>query len=121
MKLTDKGLMQVHSDFTQPGDSRTVGVLPERLACYRQLLAQAEVRYLQADGLQGTDFLCWTQGGATSSDVAKGYAYLAVPPSRVFKSLDSFRDQSQSEGLPETQAYRHIEGCWYLYYEYVPG
>ena len=120
MTLKDKHLLEVSDNGTQPADPRTVGVSPERVSRYRHLLTQAEAHYgLQTDGLHGADFLCWGHGGATSSDAFKGYAYLTVPPSRTFNSLDLFRDQSQSEGLPETEAYRHIEGCWYLYYEYL--
>lgn len=119
MKLADKGLMQVHDDWTQPGDFRSVGVSPERIAEYRHLLNEAGTRRgLQADGLHGADFLFWEQGSVFSSDTAKGYAYLSVPPKHILGSLDQYNDQS--EDLAEIQAYRHIEGCWYLYYEYLP-
>ena len=122
MKLADSGLMQIHSDWTQPSEPQTVGVSSERVAKYREMLSQAEVHFgLEADGLHGADFLCWEHGSATSSDTDKGYAYLTVPPKRVLSSLDQYNHQYQSEGLSELRVYRHIEGCWYLYYEYLPG
>lgn len=118
MKLADKGLLRVGNDWTQPDDPRTVGVSPERIAEYRGLLNCAGVHQgMGADGLHGAEFTCWAQGGATSSDVDKGYAYLAVPPKQLLESLDAY----QPDGLHEVEVYRHIEGCWYLYYDYLPG
>ncbi len=118
MRRTDKGLMQVGEDWTQPSDSKTVGVSPERIANYRWLLSCAGVhRGLGADGLYGTDFTYWAQGGATSDDVEKGYAYLLITPKQATSSLD----RVSPDGLHELEVYRHIEGCWYLYYDYLPG
>ena len=81
MKLLDKGLMQVRADWTQPLNPRTVGISPERIAVYRFLLLCAGMHQgLGAERMSGVDFTCWAQGGATSSDIDKGYAYLPVPP-----------------------------------------
>ena len=122
MTQADKGLMQVNQDWTQPSDPKTVGISAERIARYRQLLNQAEAHHgMHADGLQGADFLCWAQGGATTHDTDKGYAYLIVPPKHVLNSLDQYKNQLQSEEIHQVEAYRHIEGCWYLYYDYLPG
>lgn len=118
MKQADKGLLSIGSDFTQPNDLQTVGVSPERIAKYRWLLQCAGVhRGLRVDGLTGADFAVWMQGGATSSDRDKGYAHLVVPPKHILSSLNQIPPDSPHE----FEVYRHIEGCWYLYYEYLPG
>lgn len=59
MRRGDKGLMRVGENWTQPSDSKTVGVSSERIASYRWLLSSAGVHGgLGADGLYGTDFTC---------------------------------------------------------------
>jgi len=61
--------------------------------------------------------LYWCEGSAISSDTDKGYAYLTVPPKQVLTTLDDCQPDEENG----VKAYYHIEGCWYLYYDYLPG
>ncbi len=121
MANADKGLDRVDENWTLPADTRDVGVSPERLTEYRKLLRNAGTpRGFQAgrraDGNDGVNFLFWLTGSAISDDTEKGFAYRTVPPANILPALDGIRPQSRN-GFA---AYRHIQGNWYLFYEFIP-
>ncbi len=118
MALTDKNLSRVDYDWTDPSDTQKVGVSPERITKYRSLLESIGLhRGFSSDGVHSIEFISYGQGSAMSSDEFKGYMYLMTPPKQVLSSLD----RCQPDEKNGVEAYRHIEGHWYLYYEYLPG
>ena len=119
MAQVDKGLERVDSDWTRPDDPQTISVSPARIAEYRRLLSRAGTpRGFQTVGGTGSmEFFYWLTGSAISSDTDKGYAYMTKPPANVLNSLD----QCQPFDNKSVEAYRHIEGNWYLIYDYLPG
>ncbi|CAN5684851.1 hypothetical protein BH24ACI3_BH24ACI3_00520 [soil metagenome] len=52
--------------------------------------------------------------GLSVSGSSKGYAYLEKPPVLLVDDLDSY----WSEDSRSFTAYRHIDGNWYLYFDY---
>jgi hypothetical protein len=122
MLKTDRDLIRVDENWTEPKDPKTIGVSPARIAKYRQMLGGGRVaRGFQADILvHDVDFYYWMIGSAISSDTIKGYAYRTRPPMEVLNSLDGFRPDPKN--ADETiKVYRHIRGNWYLFFEYIPG
>ncbi len=118
MKQADRGLLRVDYNWTEPDNPQKVGVPIQRVAKYRRLLESAGVhRGFEAYQPHEVDFLYWGRGSAISSDTDKGYAYLTVPPKQVLKTLDDCQPDEKNG----VEAYRHIEGHWYLYYKYLPG
>lgn len=115
----DQGLRRVDYNWTDPSDPKKAGVSDKRIAKYRQLLAKVGVPrgFETTDGQTEVDFLYWLTGSAISSDTDKGYAYLTKPPAVTRDSLDGYR---RDDDKP-SEAYRHITGNWYLFYEYEPG
>ena len=118
MTQADKELTRVDYDWTQPSDPRTVGVSAERIRKYRYLLNSINVhRGFQSDTSHNVEFMYYATGSAISSDTNKGYTYLTVPPKQTLNTLDDCQPDEKNG----VEAYRHIEGHWYLYYEYLPG
>lgn len=118
MTQIDKSLARVDYNWTDPSDPQKIGVSPARIARYRSLLESVGLhRGFYTHGLADTEFIAYGQGSAMSSDTFKGYMYLATPPKLVLRSLD----ECQPDAKNGTEAYRHIEGHWYLYYEYLLG
>lgn len=118
MTQADKGLQRVDYDWTDPSNPQAIGVSPARVSIYRHLLDSVQChRGFNAYQNHGIEFQYWGHGSAISDDEDKGYAYLAAPPKETLNSLDDCRPDKKNE----LQAYRRIEGCWYLYYDYIPG
>jgi hypothetical protein len=115
MFLSDKGLGRVAYDFTRPGDPQTVGVTTDRLKEYRRRFDKLELS-AGIEGYDGKDIV-WlhssTQGLAVSGS-GKGYAYLRKPPEMQVQDLDKYWSK---DGRSFT-AFRHIEGNWYLYFNF---
>lgn len=119
MAQSDNGLRRVGSDWTDPENAQSIGVSTARISQYRKLFDAAHVpggfeAFYPSEGIQ---FPYWGHGSAVSSDVDKGYAYLATPPAKVFGSLDGCEPDRKNGSV----YYRHIVGNWYLYYDYLPG
>lgn len=118
MSRADKGsydseISSATSDTALPG-----GTQEKRIAEYRRWLDAAKIfNGFSSDGDQEVELCYWGFGSATSSDTDKGYTYLAVPPKQTLNSLDDCRPDEKNG----VEAYRHIEGNWYLYYKYLPG
>ena len=115
MFLADKELGRVAPDFTRPEDPRTVGVSPERLGEYRKLLNTLGL----SNGIEGYKekdlvyFHSSAQGLAVSGS-GKGYAFAVIRPALVVDNLDNY----WSKDSRSFTAFRHIEGNWYLYFDY---
>ena len=115
MFLTDKGLGRVAYSFTRPENLNEIGISEQRLREYRDLFDELSL----SAGIEGYDekeaiwFHASTYGLSVSGS-SKGFAYLTKPPQLVVDSLDGYRSK---DGRSFT-AFRHIEGNWYLYYDY---
>jgi hypothetical protein len=117
MVQENPGLERVDENWTSPENPQSIGVSAARLATYRKLLKQAGVPrgfwHGERNGKDGPIYFgYWLWGSAVSSDRTKGFAYCTKPPKPLVKSLDSEKYDD---------AYHHIEGNWYLFYEYIPG
>ena len=115
MFLADKGLGRVAYDFTRPANPQDIGISQQRLAEYRALFDRLDL----SAGIEGYDEkdLVWfhasTQGLSVTGS-SKGFAYLKEPPKLVVEKLDNYWSK---DGRSFT-AFRHIEGNWYLYFDY---
>ncbi len=117
MSRADKGSYSSEVGPTVSDTSLPGGTREKHIAEYRRWLDAAKVSSdLSSVGDQDMELPYWGFGSAISSDTDKGYAYLMVPPKQVLNSLD----QCQPDEKNGVEAYRHIEGHWYLYYEYLP-
>src|SRR4030095_10219009 len=121
MLKTDRDLIRVDENWTEPKHPETVGVSPARIANYRQMLRGARgPRGVQAETfVYEVDFFYWMIGSARLSDTIKGYAYRTRPPMEVLNSLDGFRPNPK-DADDTIKMYRRIRGTWYLFFEYIP-
>jgi hypothetical protein len=115
MFLADKGLGRVAYDFTRPEHPENIGISSDRLQQYRKLFSRLGL----SEGIEGYDEkeLVWFHASAQGLSVTgsgKGYAYLTKPPPLIVESLDNYWSK---DGKSFT-AFRHIEGNWYLYFDY---
>lgn len=87
----------------------------EILAKYREMFAKLGIPrgfYNRRNPLR-IELIASSRGWATSGSM-KGYEYRETKPESLEDSLDKFHDGT----VPHwTQAHRHIEGKWYLYFE----
>ena len=122
MLKTDRDLIRVDQDWTEPKNPETIGVSPARITRYREMLKEARVpRGLHSEPFtHEVDFFYWMIGSAISSDTTKGYAYRTRPPMEVLNTLDGFHSYPKNAD-EAVKVYRHVRGNWYLFYEYVPG
>lgn len=118
MARADKGLTSVGDGWTNPNDLLAGGVLQSHVDQYRRLFKVAGLQSCSMGDHQDVDLGVWGIGSALDSDTLKGYAYLAKPPANVLNILDDCQPDDRRSGF---EAYRHIEGNWYLYYNYIPG
>jgi hypothetical protein len=118
MTQVDKGLQSVGYNWTDPSNPQKIGVSPARVDIYRRLLDSVHChRGFDTYELHGAAFWYWGHGSSISDDEDKGYAYLTAPPTETLLTLNECRPDEENE----VKAYRHIEGCWYLYYDFIPG
>lgn len=118
MSRADKGSYASEVSSAASNTSLPGGTWGKRIAEYRHWLDAAKIfNGFSSDEDQEVKLCYWGFGSAISSDMDKGYAYLAVPPKQVLKTLDACQPDEKNG----VEAYRHIEGPWYLYYEYLPG
>ena len=115
MFLADKDLGRVAYDFTRPDEPEKFGITQLRLQEYRTLFKELKLSagiegYAPKDSVM---FLRSTRGLSVSGS-SKGLAYLLKPPALVVNSLDDYRSQDRRSFT----AFRHIEGNWYLYYDF---
>jgi len=127
MFQADRGLGRVGSTFTRPEDPAKVSVTPERIAEYRRLCAvvgatdciegyDADYNALYGQkhpGVKKDPIWIHVSGvGLSISGSTKGYYYSPSPPSNVVSSLEGLRLTRSDTWL------RHIDGAWYLYFDY---
>jgi hypothetical protein len=116
----DKGVTKI--DDVSMGAINVIapGVSPARIATYQRLMKSVGIRRgfeATPDGSE-VDFMYYAVGAAFSSDTNKGYVYLTKPPKRLAQSLDNCET---NDGEDDEEAYQHITGKWYLFYQYLPG
>ncbi len=123
----DKSLGRVSYDFTRTSNffekckepngwnGKEIEVSNERLYQYRKLFKNLGL----SAGIEGycekeiIEFIASTRGLSVTGS-SKGYAYLQKPPKILVDSLDNY----WSEDKKSFTAYKHIEGNWYLYFDY---
>lgn len=115
MFLTDRGLGRVAYDFTRPENPGAIGISRERLGAYRRLFDKLDL----SAGIEGYDEkdIVWFHAstyGLSVTGSGKGYAYVKERPKLVVGNLDTYWS---ADGRSFT-AFRHIEGNWYLYFDY---
>lgn len=125
----DKGLGRVGDSFTRPDDPGRVGVSTQRIQKYRQLCgrvgASACIEGYDAtfDRLYGpvqpgrtevkNPIWIHVSGlGLSVSGSTKGFLYSKAPPFEVVADLDRISSSRSGTWI------RHIEGPWYLYFDY---
>jgi hypothetical protein len=112
----DKALTRVAPGFTRPENPQTVGVSSNRVAEYRRLLRRAGITHGFESRVndETIEFIVSTWGFSVSGSV-KGLAYVKNP-----KSVKVVKDLKAVEGHPggDVEAFQHIEGNWYIYFEY---
>ena len=123
----DRSLGRVGVDFERTanffeecvgGDAwsaKTIEVDKARLADYRERFASLRLKagiegYCKKDAV----YLIASTRGLSVTGSSKGYAYLSNPPELQVDDLDSFWS---SDGR-SFSAYRHVDGKWYLYFDY---
>ena len=115
MFLEDKKLGRVAYDFTRPANPSEIGISNQRIQEYRKLFDELNLT-AGIEGYEEKD-LVWfhssTQGLSISGS-SKGFAYVLKPPPLIVDTLDGYRSK---DGKSFT-AFRHIEGNWYLYYDF---
>ena len=122
MFLADTALGRVAPDFTRPEDPTTIGVRPERIARYRQLLRSAGV----ASGIEGyaPKNMVWyrvSDRGLSISGSSKGIIWRSETPGApdlLLDDLDAFLAKTFPGHHRSFTAYQRLEGNWYLYYDY---
>lgn len=115
MFLADKGLDRVGHDFTWPSDPAQIGVTPARLSEYRQLFQNLNLTAGIAGGgaKEIVMFIASTKGLSVTGS-SKGYAYAIAKPPLVVEDLETY----WSKDGRSFAAFKHIEGNWYLYFDY---
>jgi hypothetical protein len=128
MFRADKGLGRVGDGFTRPADPVEVGVSADRIAAYRRLCADVGA----SDCIEGYDasydrlyassstrpemkdpiWIHVSSFGLSISGSAKGYLYTEKPGFPVVADLDAVQSTRSGTWL------RHMEGAWYLYYDF---
>lgn len=128
MFKSDKGLGRVGTNFTRPEDPALVGINSARIAKYRSLCnsvgaenciegydATYERLYgPQKDWEEVKDpiWIHMSAMGLSVSGSGKGYVYSQHPSFPIVADLDSLAPAKSGTW------FRHIEGHWYVYYDY---
>jgi hypothetical protein len=129
MFQADKGLGRVGDTFTRPDDPARVGITNERISEYRRLCAaigapaciegyDAAFDRLYGPTREGSTEVknpIWihvSSAGLAVSGSSKGFLYSAAPPFEVVADLDRVAPSRSGTWL------RHIEGPWYIYFEF---
>jgi hypothetical protein len=127
MIIHDQGLHRVDADWTDPADPSTIGITPGRIAEYRAIFRKLGIPRGFSNYSGSIELLAHCEGIAVSGS-SEGYCWLASPPEKLVSSLDEFRAKQSDEygkfleHKPNSwqkhgNAYRHIEGNWYLHYD----
>lgn len=115
MYQVDKGLGRVAPGFTRPANPAEVGVTKERIDEYRRLFIVLGLSAgIEGYGERDTVFFYASTQGLSVSGSSKGFAYLTKPPALMVDQLDGYR----SPDGRSFSAFRHIEGNWYLHFDF---
>lgn len=87
-----------------------------RYQSYKQVLTKANVKSVGRDGDGNLDFMCWSFGATITSEYSKGYKYLPNSHPKTMRSLDGWETKQKESGI----VFRHLDGPWYLYSDFVP-
>jgi len=114
MLREDKKLRRVDEDWTDPDDLSMIGVSEGRIRDYRALFAKLRVPrgFCAHHGPEVFTLIASTYGLSVSGS-SKGYEYREEAPDQVVADLDSYWSNGDS-----FRAYRHIDGNWYLYFDF---
>ncbi len=115
MVHADEKLLRVDVDWTSPENPQEAGVSPERVEEYRRMFRKLGVRrgFNAFGGRDYVEFMTSAKGLSIGGS-AKGYAYSTRRPELIVDDLDRHRARQTSSFT----AYRHIEGDWYLFFNY---
>jgi hypothetical protein len=126
---SDKGLGRVGENFTRPDDPGRVGVSLERVSEYRRLCTAVGA----PDCIEGYDaafdrlygavaagrseaknpiWIHVSSWGLAVSGSGKGFLYSSAPSFEIVPDLDRVSPSRSGTWI------RHIEGPWYLYFDY---
>lgn len=117
MFTDDKGLGRVGDGFTRPSDIKTIDLTQKRIDQYHQIFDRLNI----PDGIEGYDekdiiWLHVSSYGLSISGWSKGYVY-SNDPSKYGKIVNSLEGYTPP-GPHSYTIFQHIEGKWYLYYDY---
>ena len=122
MFIKDAMLGRVAHDFTRPVNffsgapmPRSPAITSARLAEYRRLFTALQLG-AGVEGYDAKDFIMFhaSTRGLSISGSSKGYVYAEDSPALLVDSLDTYNPGHTGSFT----VYRHIEGKWYLYYDY---
>ncbi len=115
MVQSDRGLRRVDDTWTDPSVPATISVTPQRIADYRRRFAVCGVRrgFYSFQSGSNIEFIA-TAFGLCTGGSGKGYAYLTTPPPETVPSTDTSRTVRRGA----FRVYRHIEGNWYITYDF---
>ena len=113
MIVEDKRLLLVNQLRTLPEDPQMVGIGPSRIAEYRTLLRQLDIRGGIESSVDKKHIeLTSSFRGMVTHNSQKGYWYSTEPITTYLSpDLDQFLKSESGVG------YRHIEGSWYLFFQ----
>ena len=124
MLRTDRRLERIDTTWTRPKDPSSIGVTPERMRVYRELLSTLGLKrgfYAFHDPEHFTFLSSIT--GSTFCGSAKGYVYLDMaekPEYAAYVVADLDRLQRKATWGPHSRTgfvgYRPIKGNWYIYF-----
>jgi hypothetical protein len=115
MISSDKVLYRVDKDWTDPSDPKQVGISDQRIAEYRALLRKVGCSrgFIAYPTRPGIYFVVSARGLATGG-ASQGICHLDIAPESLVSNTTSYKPNSADS----YQVFRHIDGRWYIYFEY---
>jgi hypothetical protein len=115
MIKTNEKLVRVDSDWTEPGDLKSIGVSPSRIDEYRSLFSNLHIPrgFTASRKPEGYEFLAYAFG-TVSHGKAKGYVFSEQELGPLENDLDKHQFPP---GHAYDIVYRKIQGNWYLFLE----
>jgi len=116
----DKVLTRVDDNWTDPPDPAAVGIPPQRVTDYRQLVSAIGCpRGFIYNPQTGTiTLVAWAVGlAASGTSRSKLFVFNPPNPTPLVVDLDAYRGYGEAyRRRGYADAYRHLEGQWYLEY-----
>lgn len=114
---TDSKLKMVDDNRTFPDDHFQIGISYERISEYRKLLNKCKIPFgfSAFHKEEEIEFIASSFGIATGGS-SKGYTYMKFQPvkNEIVGSIDCYKPNNSKN----YHVYKHIEGNWYLFYDY---